>query len=314
MLENHDYFNLLELKEQYNKNVLNFELNTNNMLYSELLCKNHYNELDKENMEFLSPNTNTFNCAKEHYGKYICRLFKFSFDNDNEFNVEIIKILKKSIKYYPNSASPIYPELYIQIKSFCSEQIITSNEYLNIKQLKEQIISIKKYLKDNYLNNKSKLATDLYKYYYSNIDKFIEFDDNNNNIKSYKNFYITICVKNQILERNFKLDYLQYYFEYDMLLLPDFEIIYDETNGIIFENNTYELKISTYPQKYINSYQPQYNVCLTEKNNPTNIKKIGWNSFDADRKLDVYYSNIINYIIGTIDEGLESNFNLISSS
>jgi hypothetical protein len=303
LADNFDYFNLLELNNNYENNRLEFEMKVNDMLYIDLLYKNYYDEITKENMEFVSF-INKYD--KEQYDKYFCKLLNFSFDNNAIYDIKITKISNKKISnknihYYPNQILPIFPKLYYQIKLFCEEKIFILDEYENIKHQKEKITSIKKYLLDNFLDDKSKLATELYKYYYSNINKFIKIDDNYE-IKSYKKFYDNICNKYNLVQTNFELDYLQNYFSNNMLLLSDFEITYDENDQMVFENLTYSLKISYYNHRYINSYQPKFNVCLTEKNNQNNVIKVKYDEFDRDRRLDKYYTNILEYIHGTINE------------
>jgi hypothetical protein len=41
---------------------------------------------------------------------------------------------------------------------------------------------------------------------------------------------------------------------------------------------------------------------LTEKNNQNNVIKVKYDEFDRDRRLDKYYTNILEYIHGTINE------------
>jgi hypothetical protein len=71
---------------------------------------------------------------------------------------------------------------------------------------------------------------------------------------------------------------------------------------MVFENLTHSLKISHCPHRYTNSYQQKFNVCLTEKNNQNNVIKVKYDEFDRDRRLDKYYTNILEYIHGTINE------------
>ena len=296
---NLDYFNLLKLKDHYEKNRLEFEIKVNDILYIDLLYKNYYDELTKENIEFVSF-INKYD--KKQYDKYFCKLLNFSFDNNTKYDIKITKISNKCTYYYPNQILPIFPKLYSQIKLFCEDKIFVLDEYENIKQQKEKITLIKKYWLDNFMDNKSKLATELYKYYYSNINKFIKIDDNYE-IKSYKKFYDYICNKYNPIKTDFELDYLQNYFSNNMLLLSDFEITYDENDQMVFENLTHSLKISYCQHRYTDdSYQQKFNVCLTEKNNQNNVIKVKYDEFDKDRRLDKYYTNILEYLHGTIDE------------
>ena len=54
LADNFDYFNLLELNNNYENNRLEFEMKVNNMLHIDLLYKNYYDEITKENMKFVS--------------------------------------------------------------------------------------------------------------------------------------------------------------------------------------------------------------------------------------------------------------------
>jgi hypothetical protein len=303
-MNNSNYLDIYRLKTQYEVDIFNFEIKVNKLLYDELLSKNNncYNDIIKENIEFIS-NTNQFDNYKKNYGKYVCRLLNFSYDSDKKFDITISKI--GHLKHKINDIKQTFSELYLQIMEFCNNDIFILDEYKNIIQQKEEIIQIKKYISENYHSDKNKFATELYRYYYSNVDKFISIDTQKYFAKSYGKFYYFVMNKYKITDNNFKLDYLQNYFQNNMLLMPDFEVICLNTNNlndIRFENQTHILEISPYKRMYINSYQPKFTVSLIEKNNPTNILEITYNDFDYDRELDVFYSNIIEFINGSLDE------------
>jgi len=311
-MDNQDYFNLINYKKQYEKNKYNFELDANKILYSGLLCKNYYNEITKETVEFICPKPYIFNYNKECYGKYICEL-KFDFDTNTntntntntELNIFIIKIENKLIsKYNFDQIKTTFPNLYLEINLFCKTNIIIHDMYNSLKKLSNKIALDKKYLTDNYSTDKNNFATLLYRYYYINIDKFISID----NTKSYRDFYYSLCKKYNLEQNNFELDYLQSYFETSMLLYPDYNVIYDDDNNILsFFNTKYTLKINHYPKRYVNCYQPHYIVYLTEKNNLNNIVEINYNKFDSDRNLDKYFTNIIDFITETVNEIILKN-------
>lgn len=310
-MENNEHLNLYELKKKYENDIYNFEINAKCILYTELLYKNHCENFI--NMEFIDLGSNiyNYNFDKKDYNKYICKLINFSFDSNMNssvndrinmflFDIKIIKISNKNIFYNTNQIMQMFPELYSKIKLFCEEKIFVLDKYLDIVQQNNKIITIKQYLLDNYSDNKNKLATELYQYYYSCIDKYIEVG-NHTEIKSCQEFYSNICFKYKIPEKNFELDYLQNIFQSKMLLLPNFEIVsYDYGNSIIFENQTHNLKISCLPHRYVNSYHQKYDVCMIKKNNPNDVIKIKYDVFDNDRRLDKYYENIFEFINCTI--------------
>jgi hypothetical protein len=301
-MENIDYFNLPKLKEQHYKNINDFELLVKNMLYMELQNDNYFNEL-KEKIEFINVSLMNTCSGQKYNGKYLCRLLNFSFDGNNNFDIRITKLSNRNTIYNKYTISTIFPELDAKIKLFCKDKIFLLDEYTNIIKQKEKINNIIKYLRDNYMNNKNKLGTELYKYYYSNIDKFIKIN-NYQNTEYYEKFYYFISDKYKISKRDFKLDYLQHYFENNMLLLPDFEIIFDENNDILFQNSTHTLKITPLRnRRYGKFYCPQFeNVCLIDKNDPLNIKKVTWNDFEKDSKLELFYINIQEYIYQITNE------------
>ena len=338
--------NLLKYKNKYLNDKHNFELEINKLLYEELTKKH-------KSMKFIMLQT------EHNYSNQELYLCKINFTDNTETNTNMnidmniklaifitetktetetnnqTKLNKIRKNYTTDQVKQLYPNLFLSIKSFYDEIIISLDKYNELNDLWKEIIKTKKYILENY--EKNMFATYLYQYYYSNIDKFINLSNNNSDygwvfgvnkahLTEYKNFYDNLRKKYNFSEfANFELDYLQHYFENKMLLLPDFTANYEivdsttkstkstkSTNfssdigsccyNMIFENAKYVLKIYHYNKRYVNSYQPCYNVILVEKTQANIVKKIGYNEFDEDRNLDYFFRNILEFIGETVNE------------
>lgn len=304
-MEPSEYFNLLEYVKTYKINKQTFESDINKNIYTNILANNHNNNLmPNESIEFISKNKSIYD--KSISGKYFCAI-KIDFDNKHILDIKFTFFQKQITNLENEKIQSEFPNLYKQIILWCKENIINSESFLQLTKLREQIIGIKKYILDNFTLDI--LPTNLYQYYYSNIDKFINIDEfaNLKDLVSYKKFYNLIHKKYNLdsVKTNFKLDYLQNYFQNNMYLEPDFEVLFPLKNDSIikFSNSNTTLEIKFYPRRYIDYYQPKFTIEITNLENTDEISNsifnhfnLDYNSFDSDRNLDVFYTNLIEYI------------------
>ena len=320
-MDNPNHYNLLYLSKQFDKQVDKFNTNIDKLLYVKLSETNYQNELTNEIIQFINPTNSIYNnvyASSELKNKFKCTLtIKFDFNNEiSEPNIKLLQFLPKKT-WLNNQVNELFPKLYTTIIQFYKQQIITLQEYDDLKKLKEQIKIIKNFLLDKYLLNPNDLATELYNYYYLNLDKFIKINcdsdyNHDPNIFQYKKFYSYLCVKYKIDQNNFELDYLQNYFTNVMYLKQNYRVVLPwminnynnngDNNGgggliIQFENSESTYQIKSYPSRYVNSYQQKYIINITGQN----PNKIRYDQFDADRNLDKYFTNIIEFICETIE-------------
>ena len=98
---------------------------------------------------------------------------------------------------------------------------------------------------------------------------------------------------------NFKLDYLQNYFTNKIGLDANMKCIFSADTET-FESDTRIVKISPYPRRYIDYYQPKFTIEITDKSDLSNTKTIGYKDFDSDRNLDQFITIMLEYIGETI--------------
>lgn len=293
-----EYFNLLEYVNVFEKLKNTLESDINKLLYTNLLINNHNNnKIQNECIEFIYKNDNTLN--KCMLGKYCCEL-KINLNNKSIPDIRFIIFDKQNKLFENNQIQKLFPNLFNQIIFWWQKHIINL-EYIKIlSELRERIIEIKKYILNNFTPDD--LATNLYRYYFINIDKFINIDDSN----AYKTFYDWICIKYNLDSNNtnFKLDYLQNYFENNMYLKPDFKVSFNKDNNSIikFFNSENILEIKLNSQIKNNFYKPKYTIEIIDLNTGNKILKPTYNQFNLDRKLEKYYTNLIEYIIEFINK------------
>lgn len=289
------YFNLLDYTKSYFKLNYKFESDIAKLIYDNLLVNNHHNGIFNESIEFVYSIDNFPN------NKYKCKL-RINFDNEKIPCVEFTLFDKPKIIYKNDQIQKQFPNLYNQIILWWNKNVIDSESFIQVVRLKKEIISIKKYILENFtLDN---FPTHLYRYYYSNIHRFIKIGE----LKSYKNFYIWMCDKYNLDsdKTNFQLDYLQHYFQNNMFLMPDHEVTLpdkDDDDIIIkFTNSKITLEIKLYPRRYTAYYQPKYIVVIKETDTNNIISGPTYEEFDSDRNLDKYYENLIDYISEFLNE------------
>lgn len=297
-MEQDEYFNLLEYIKTYEKNKKTFESDINEIAYTNMLVNNHNNNLiSNESIEFVSKNKSIYD--KSILGKYYC-VIKINFNNVLIPDIKFTLFQKQKTNLENEKIQSEFPNLYNQIILWWKENVINSESFLQLVKLREQITGIKKYIVDNFTLDI--LPTKLYQYYYSNIDKFINIDEfvNSKDLNTYRKFYNLVHKKYNIVSTNtnFKLDYLQNYFQNNMGLEPDFEVLFPlKSDSIIkFSNSKTTLEIKLYPRRYINYYQPQFIVEITNLETNNRIINPTYDSFNSDRNLDKFYTNLIEYI------------------
>lgn len=303
-MDSSEYFNLLEYIKTYEKNKQTIESDINDSVYTNLLVNNHNNNLTpNELIEFISKNKSTHD--KSILGKYFC-VIKINPDKKQIPDIKFTLFQKQKIILENDKIQREFPCLYEQIILWWKENVINSESFIQLVKLREQIVGIKKYIVDNFTLDI--LPTKLYQYYYSNIDKFINIDEfvNSKDLDSYKKFYDWMHKKYNIdsVNTNFKLDYLQNYFQNNMGLEPDFKVQFPvQIDSIIkFSNSKTTLEIKLYPRRYIDYYQPKFTVEITNLETNNKYTNPIFNSFDSDRNLDKFYTNLIEYIGDFISE------------
>lgn len=297
-MDSSEYFNLLEYIKIYEKNKHTFESDFNSIVYTNILANNHNSNLSpNESIEFIGKNKSIYD--KSILGKYFC-VIKINFNNILIPDIEFTLFQKQKIILKNDKIQTEFPCLYEQIILWWKENVINTESFLQLVKLREQIAKIKKYILDNFTLDI--LPTKLYKYYYSNIDKFINIDEfaNPKDLDTYRKFYDLVCKKYNIDfdKTNFKLDYLQNYFQNNMGLEQNFEVLFPiQSDSIIkFSNLKTTLEIKLYPRRYIDYYQPKFTVEITNLETNNRITNPTFNSLDSDRNLDKFYTNLIEYI------------------
>lgn len=310
-MEAYEYFNLLEYIKTFEKNKQTLESDINSYVYTNILANNHNNNLTpNESIEFIGKNKSIYD--KSILGKYFC-VIKINFNNELIPDIKFTLFQKQKIILENDKIQTEFPCLYEQIILWWKENAINSESFIQLVKLREQITGIKKYILDNFTLDI--LPTKLYEYYYLNIDKFIDADEfvNPKDLVSYRKFYDLVCKKYNIdsTKTNFKLDYLQNYFQNNMGLESDFEVSFPtQSDSIIkFSNSKTILEIKPYPRRYIDYYQPKYIVEITNLETNNKYTNPTYNSFDSDRNLDKFYTNLIEYIGDFFSEVKNSNFN-----
>ena len=282
---------------------------------------NNFVETNLNILEFYSPCTINKNYREEcenKKGKWDLSM-NLVYDDDN-FKPDCIiyynpKNSSEKRKIYKNiKIQENFPNLYYQINQIWHRDIILSEKFIEVKSMHDVLASIKKNIL-SVINSNNELATELYKYFYANIDKFIDIKNNfdsNRNYNSHREFYFSLCDKYNTPKINYELDYLQHYFAFEMFMFQDYKVLYDESELdiiepdiiypdiikpiIAFSNSTHTLKIAHF-RRYFNTYTPKYNVKIYNKE----TKKSNILHFESNRNFDTYFTILIDFIKNYVD-------------
>ena len=193
------------------------------------------------------------------------------------------------------------PENFVKLDEFFKSHLKNSPTISQIIMINQEIKELSNNLKEQYNNDKNKIVTELYKYYYNHLDKYVKEKPNFFNYNPIE-FFIS---KHNLTSMNYnvKLDYLQWYWKIHLYLLSDFEV---ELGGL--ENNfvfkfTNKDVIMTLEQHrgYTNTYSSPYSITkkyLTENK----IFENPYYMYSDERKIDSYYRGLINFIFDNLDK------------
>ena len=300
-------FNIILYKREYDQIKIKLERTIIEKLYTDVLSESKF--IDKQTNEpfewTISKCMYTNNIEDKYI--YLINITQIGSIEDIQFIYNKVNIHKLSKKIILTKETQ--PELYIKVYNFIEQYLNSMSEFKKLKELHNNIKLGIKFIKDTYQGNLLNLETDLYRHFYENADKIIMLDSKYYNDKNCVvpvinfdiiQFYDWIADKYSINKQNFKLDFIQAYMKCKMCLESNYTIITDSESILALENENYILKIKNYRRLYVNSYQPLYEVFITNKLTEL-VTKINYKQFDEDRKLDRFYSDMLEFIFDTIE-------------
>jgi len=297
-MNSYNPFKITQYKTQYEQKKSQLEKLIYNKLYEDFLIHHNFtNDIDK-----LQNNT------EEKY-MYTIVIGETDSIDDIKFRYKLVSKNNRYRKNWTVLTKELDSELYTGIFELIEKYFSISDEYNELKELDSIIKISKKNLKENYQENIQNLKTELYRYYYANADKIIDSDSNYLDVHNcsrpiiginFEQFYNWVADKYSINKNNFKLDFIQAFMKNSMGLESDYTVIPESKSesAITLENSNQLVKIKHYPRRYIKCYQPQYEVFV--ENKLTGQKTtIGYKQFDTDRRLDLFYSSMLEFIDDT---------------
>lgn len=302
-------FDIVFYAKEYEQIKTKLEKSIKEKLFVDLLSQSQLKFTDKQNdnkeIEW-SPENSAY--TYDFASKYIYSIVIDKIDTIGDIKFWYKQVNRNKICKRIFLTMELDPELYNQIYELIEKYSNSMEEFNKLRELNKNITAGINFFKNNYPNDKLNLQTNLYRHYYKHIDKIIEFETNfldefncSRPIleSKYEQFYNWIADKYFIDKNNFKLDYFQSFMKNFMSLDPDYNVIDDLDFVIALENSNSTLKIKYFLKRYINTYQPKYEVFI--KNKLTGLEsKIGYTQFDTDRRLDLFYSNMLEYIFNTV--------------
>lgn len=303
-------FDIVLHKKQYEQIKTKLEKSIKEKLFVDLLSRSQLKFTDKQN------NNKEIEWSQENSAytydltiKYIYSIIIEKIDTIGDIKFWYKQVNRNKIGKRIFLTMELDSDLYNQIYKLIEKYSNSMEEFNKLRELNKNITIGINFFKNNYPNDKLNLQTNLYRHYYKHIDKIIEsetnfLDDFNCSRpileSKYEQFYNWIADKYFIDKNNFKLDYFQSFMKNFMSLEPDYNAVDDLDSVITLENSNSILKIKYFPKRYINTYQPKYEVFI--KNKLTGLEsKIGYTQFDTDRRLDLFYSNMLEYIFDTVE-------------
>ena len=198
-------------------------------------------------------------------------------------------------------------ETFAKLDEFYKDYLKNSSIILQIIVINQKIKELSNNIKYQFDDDKNKIATELYKYYYNHLDKYIEKKSNNINCDLIKFF---ISKHNlTISDYNIELDYLQYYWKINLNLMLDFNVELNDSTRFGNVENNFVLKFTNedmivsleQTKRYTNTYCPDYSVKIKYLTD-NKIKKSLNYGYRDERLIDTYYSGLIDFIFNNLDK------------